>query len=364
MSAYANAQNAIDAGLLGGRDRIASLPVLIIMPHNRCNCRCMMCDIWKVKQVRELTTEDLKPHLNSVRELGVKWVVFSGGEPLLHTHLSELSSLFRREGIRVTLLTAGLLLERRAKIIAANFDDVIVSLDGPMEIHDQIRGVPGAFQRLAKGISSLRAQRAEIPAHARCTVQKENFCRLRDAVRTAHLMALNSISFLAADLSSAAFNRTRGWPEERLSKVALNCCEVEQLADEVEALIHENQRDIEEGFIAENPSKLRRIPLHFRAQLGQCSPVSPSCNAPWVSAVIDADGSLLPCFFHQPIGNIHSGSLINLLNSERAINFRRHLEISANPVCQRCVCSLHLASSCTDIDRLSVVSGKNSKHSL
>ncbi len=352
MSAHADAQNMIAARLLDGRDRVMSLPVLVIMPHNRCNCRCMMCDIWKIRQVRELTAEDLTPHLNSVRELGVKWVIFSGGEPLLHPHLSELSSLFRNEGIRVTLLTAGLLLERRAEMIAKNFDDVIVSLDGPIEIHNRIRAVPGAFQRLVRGIGALRRWRAEIPVRGRCTVQKENFCRLRDTVRAGHLMALNSISFLAADLFSAAFNRTQGWPEERRSKVALNCREVEQLADEMEALIRDNQKDIEDGFIVESPCKLRRIVLHFRAQLGQCPPASPPCNAPWVSAVIDADGSLLPCFFHQSIGNIYSGSLKDVLNSERAINFRRHLDISANPICQRCVCSLHLASSRTDIDRL------------
>src|SRR5579883_1032853 len=111
---------------------------------------------------------------------------------------------------------------------------------------------------------------------------EREFLPPRDTVRAARLMALNSISFLAADLSSAAFNHTESWPEERRSRVALNPHEVERLADEVEALIYENQRDIEEGFIVESPSKLWKIVRHFRAQIGQCSPLSPSCNAPWV----------------------------------------------------------------------------------
>ena len=350
MSTLLNLEGPINAELLDGKSRITSLPVLVIMPHNRCNCRCMMCDIWKIKQVRELTSEDLKPHLSAVRELGIQWVVLSGGEPLLHSHLSDLSSLFRNEGIRITLLTAGLLLERCSEAIAQNFDDVIASLDGPMDIHDRIRGVPGAFQKLTRGIVALRMRRPGIPVHARCTIQKENFSHLRDTVRAARLMALNSISFLAADLSSAAFNHTESWPEERRSRVALNPHEVEHLVDEVEALIYENQRDIEEGFIVESPSKLWKIVRHFRAQIGQCSPLSPSCNAPWVSAVIDAEGNLLPCFFHQPLGNIRNGSLKDILNSERSINFRRHLDISANPICQRCVCPLYLGSSRVGIE--------------
>ena len=57
------------------------------------------------------------------------------------------------------------------------------------------------------------------------------------------------------------------------------------------------------GFVLENPDKLRRIVHHFRAHLGLAEPVAPRCNAPWVSAVIESDGTVRPCFFHEPIGN-------------------------------------------------------------
>ena len=44
--------------------RIHSLPQLVLMPHSRCNCRCVMCDIWQANAVRkELTREDLLPHV-------------------------------------------------------------------------------------------------------------------------------------------------------------------------------------------------------------------------------------------------------------------------------------------------------------
>ncbi|HZX72824.1 MAG TPA: SPASM domain-containing protein, partial [Cyclobacteriaceae bacterium] len=66
------------------------------------------------------------------------------------------------------------------------------------------------------------------------------------------------------------------------------------------------------------------------------------CNAPWVSAVIESDGSLLPCFFHKPYGNINEHSFEELINSKKAIDFRKRLNVDKDPICQRCVCSLHI----------------------
>jgi sulfatase maturation enzyme AslB (radical SAM superfamily) len=120
--------------------------------------------------------------------------------------------------------------------------------------------------------------------------------------------------------------------------------EIAALEQEIELLIEQQWEDIDSGFVAESAEKLRRIARHFRAQLGDAAPAAPTCNAPWVSAVIEADGTVRPCFFHRPIGNIHEKALIEIVNGEPALDFRRQLDIPANPVCQRCVCSLHLSS--------------------
>ncbi len=323
---------------------IRTLPVLVLFPHNRCNCRCVMCDIWRIREIREITARDLEPHLDSFRALKVRWVVFSGGEALMHSDLATLSRLLRVEGIRLTLLTAGLTLEANAPLVVEYLDDVIVSLDGPPEIHDSIRRVPKAYDRLARGIRSLRKLRPEINVSGRCTVQKANVQHLRQTIWTARQLNLNSISFLAADMTSEAFNRPGGWTPEHQGGIALNAREVEELDREIETLIREHSRDIDMGFVAENAEKLRRIVLHFRAHLGQVRPTAPRCNAPWVSAVIEADGTLRPCFFHRALGNIHDKPVREILNSSEAIAFREQLDIPNNPICQRCVCSLHLTT--------------------
>ena len=321
---------------------IRSLPVIVISPHNQCNCRCVMCDIWRIREPEEITKEDLQRHLTSFRELGVRWVVFSGGEPQMNCQLPYLAQVLRSEGIRVTVLTAGLLLESQAEFIAASVDDVIVSLDGPAEVHNRIRRVPGAYERMALGIRALRQARAGIIVRARCTVQKENHSSLRATIACAKDAGLDSISFLAADLTSGAFNRPQGWSEERQHKIALNAEEVEALHSEIEQLISQCSAELNSGFIVESAGKLRKIVHHFRAHLGQVPHVSPRCNAPWVSAVIHASGEVRPCFFHSPMGNIRTQSLPDILNGPDALRFRANLNISADPICRRCVCSLYV----------------------
>ncbi|MGO8789415.1 MAG: radical SAM protein [Terriglobia bacterium] len=321
---------------------IRELPILVILPHSRCNCRCMMCDIWRIRQIREITAQDLEPHLAGLRELKVRWVVFSGGEPLMHSDLSALARLLRREGIRLTLLTAGLILERHAVQVAEDMDDVIVSLDGPREIHDRIRGVPDAYRRLERGIRALRERRAGMPIHARCTVQKNNIRHLLATVRAAEELGLNSISFLAADIMSEAFNHSVPMSESARGDVVLDSDDLGALETGLGLLATLCKEQMRSGFIRESPEKLRRIALHFRAHFGQAPPAAPRCNAPWVSAVIESDGSVRPCFFHRPFGNIRGGTFVDVLNNEAAVEFRSQLNISENPTCRRCVCSLFL----------------------
>lgn len=147
------------------------------------------------------------------------------------------------------------------------------------------------------------------------------------------------ISFLAADVSSEAFNRSVVWNSERQGQVALAAGQIAALEAEVDALIDAGECG---GFVAEPPEKLRRIVDHFRAHLGLQPGVAPRCNAPWVSAVLESDGVLRPCFFHRPIGTVANGAtLLEVLNGPEAVNFRRNLDVATNTICQRCVCSLN-----------------------
>ena len=316
-----------------------TLPVLILYPHSRCNCRCVMCDIWKTDSEQEISPAELERHGEDIARLRVEWVVFSGGEPLMHSDLFRLCRFLRERRIRTTLLSTGLLIERYSNQVVECLDDVIVSLDGPPEIHDAIRRVPRAFHRLASGVAALHQRKADFAVSARSTVQSRNCGQLRATVEAARALGLKSLSFLAADVSSEAFNRPGVWSAQRQNQVALAPSQISVLEAEVEALIDAGECG---SFVVESPEKLHRIVDHFRAHLGLRLPVAPRCNAPWVSAVLESNGVVRPCFFHRPIGRVGAGaSLREVLNGPEAISFRSSLDVSTNTVCRRCVCSLN-----------------------
>lgn len=323
------------------RHLLARMPILILHVHTSCNCRCVMCDIWKTGEGRSLRIEELTAQLPSMRKLGVQWVVFSGGEPLLNPEFAGLCSILHRERIRVTLLTTGILLGRHAESVASSFDDITISLDGPEEIHNEIRRVPQAYRMIREGIAAVRGIRPGLSIKARTTVQKANSRFLCATVEAARALGLDGISFLAADLTSEAFNRPYGWTRERQHEVGLSAGDLPDLEREIEMLIERFTSEIHSGFIAESPDKLRRIVRHFRAHLGMECPRSPACNAPWVSAVVEADGSVRPCFFHPSFANVHRTSLDEAVNGESALAFRSSLKVDSDPTCNRCVCSLN-----------------------
>jgi Fe-coproporphyrin III synthase len=297
-----------------------------------------MCDIWKSTDRREMTAADLERHLEDIDRLSVEWIVLSGGEPLMHSDLFRFCDPLRRRGLRITLLSTGLLLERHARAIVDCMSDVIVSLDGPPPIHDRIRRLPGAFAQLLRGVDAILAHRPDYSISARSTVQRLNCGSLCETARFAKQARLKSISFLAADLTSEAFNHPRGWTEDQQERVALSEHQIPVLEHQIDELTAEWGNT---GFVLENREKLLRLAHHFAAHLGLVEAVAPPCNAPWVSAVVETDGTVRPCFFHRPLGHLNGGSLLAVLNGPQAVAFRTSLNVKTNTVCRRCVCSLN-----------------------
>jgi Fe-coproporphyrin III synthase len=339
MSHPTETQNETQAVRRSGR--IDSMPILILYAHSSCNCRCVMCDIWKTSESTSFSPEALARCLPAIRLLGVRWVVLSGGEPLLNPDWPLVCRMLKDENIRITILTTGLLLEKYAGEIPEHCDEVIVSLDGPEPVHDEIRQLRKAFSLLQRGVSAVRDRAPQFRITARTTVQKVNRLHLKSTVDAASMLRLNGISFLAADLTSRAFNRPQPWPLDRQLAVGLSVEEIQELQEEVESLIQSHRAEIASGFIAESPDKLRRIVHQFRVHLGLARAESPICNAPWVSSVIETDGTVRPCFFHRSIGNLGTLPLEEIVNGQEAASFRSGLDIANNPTCNRCVCSLN-----------------------
>jgi MoaA/NifB/PqqE/SkfB family radical SAM enzyme len=253
-------------------EEIVSLPILPLNVHEHCNCRCLMCDIWQRKDGKELDLVDFELLRASLVRLGVRQVVLTGGEPLLHRNLEGLLEFLRECNVSITLLTTGLLLSKRADVVAANVDEIIISLDGPEDVHDRVRRVKGAYRLIGDGIRAVRQRRMDMPVHGRCTVQKENHSLLRKAVAGAKFLGMNSISFLAADVTSQAFNRELVWPGERQSQVVLTRQEIEALEEEIRSLTRENEGISGHNTLANQPRSYGASPAALGSNSANCLP--------------------------------------------------------------------------------------------
>jgi len=303
-----------------------------------------MCDIWKGNNnVKQLEEADIDKMLESMRKLSTKVVVMSGGEALMHPNFFRLCEIIKSLNIKITLLSTGLLLKKFASEIITKSDEVIVSLDGSKEVHDKIRNIPNAFEKLKEGVQELKRLNPKFRVTARCVIQKENFEDLLLIVEAAREIGLDQISFLTADITTDAFNRPELWGEEKVNEVRLSPKELERFNQVIEKLIETHSQDFNTRFIAESHEKIRRFYEYYAAFQGLTQFPSIRCNAPWVSAVIEADGSVRPCFFHEVIGDIREESLEGIINSENSISFRKNLDVKTNSICKKCVCSLNLS---------------------
>jgi len=129
---------------------------------SRCNMKCSFCDWWKMN-MPELPTEKALTAIDEVCSLGVPFFDLSGGEPLLRKDLLTLAKKASSYGCLISMNTNGTLVKSdKASGIADAFDVVVVSLDGPKEIHDKIRGVAGTYDKAIEAIKLLKTNGVKV----------------------------------------------------------------------------------------------------------------------------------------------------------------------------------------------------------
>ena len=174
-------------------------------------------------------------------------------------------------------------------------------------------------------------------------IHRLNYTVWPKIIDSAKQIGIDQVSFLPADVSSHAFNRELLWSDQRQHEILPELTELDVLKTILEKMIVTYKSDFDDGFIAESPEKLRRIYSYYAAFYGLNPFPYKKCNAPWVSMVVEADGTVRPCFFHPPMGNIREHSLESIINSDKSIRFRKKLDIDKDSTCIKCVCYLHLS---------------------
>lgn len=145
---------------LDGAGRSRGPRYITLKPTLRCNLRCEFCrfvangDVFGKRDW--LGIDDWRRVIDEVAPYRPYFCI-TGGEPTLYPHLPQLIAHIKQHGLVCVVTTNGTLLERRAEaLLQAPPDVLILSLDGPREVHDSVRGVPGTFDRLTRGLTALR----------------------------------------------------------------------------------------------------------------------------------------------------------------------------------------------------------------
>jgi MoaA/NifB/PqqE/SkfB family radical SAM enzyme len=144
----------------------------------RCNARCHFCDIWALEPKDEASIETIEKNLKDLRRLGVKYVDFTGGEPLLRKDAPEVFRLAKSLGFTTSMTTNTILYPKRAEEMRGLVDFLNFSLDGgDAETHDQSRGVQ-IFDTLVKSVE-LAHSLGERPV-LNHTVTAQNYDRIHE----------------------------------------------------------------------------------------------------------------------------------------------------------------------------------------
>ncbi|HVE12951.1 MAG TPA: radical SAM protein [Elusimicrobiota bacterium] len=135
-----------------------------------CNLRCAYCYVDFDHAIKDLPLDALKKAISEARACGTERISLEGGEPTARKDIGDLVDPIVDLGSECNINTNGYFIPRHVQRLkrAAMLS---VSLDGPKEVHDRLRG-PGSFDKAVEGIRVARAN--GIRVHILSVLTKHN----------------------------------------------------------------------------------------------------------------------------------------------------------------------------------------------
>ncbi len=184
----------------------------------RCNAKCPFCFYISkqdaaVASASELSLAEIKRMAPQLGKL--LWLAFSGGEIFLRSDLVEITKLFYRVNRPAIILlpTNGLLQETIYHAVETILQEcpkssivVKLSLDGPGPVHDELRGVPGAYQKTLKtceALGKLVYQYANFELGINtvfCQANQEHIDEVIDLVQTLPQVKTHTVSLIRGEV--------------------------------------------------------------------------------------------------------------------------------------------------------------------
>jgi len=299
-------------GALAGYCRPTSIVILLT---ERCNARCLHCDIWKNRGKEDSPSlDEWKKVLTDIRQwLGPVQVTFSGGEALLKPFATDLVAHGSAIGLFIELLTHGYWLEhaRIERLAEANPWRVTVSLDGLGSTHDRVRGRDGFFARTISSIETLRRasqhRRTPLPIRLKTVVMSHNLSELGEVARFARDRGLE-VFYQPIEQNYNTpedprwFEHSDNWPKDTAAAVAA-----------VSELMELKRRGLP---IVNSRAQLEAMAAYFRdpdslrvaVQSHSAHERRQHCMA-LTMLQLQANGDVVVCTSLAPVGNVKGDSI-------------------------------------------------------
>ncbi len=188
--------------------RVPPGPLILYLELTRnCNLRCQFCDMWKIKYrnpedlSKELSLSEIINLVDEAKRMGTILIHLAGGEVLLRPDIVEIVRQINKRGLASSLTTNGTLLSEKMikDLIAAGLKHIIVSLDSSFpEIHDEIRGVRGTFEKVVQSIKDIKTISDNMKISINTLITKKNFkyhyCLYNFEFKKIQLLLMNFIS--------------------------------------------------------------------------------------------------------------------------------------------------------------------------
>lgn len=283
---------------------------IVLLMTERCNARCVHCDIWKNKGAEPTpAVARWKQLLSDLASwLGPAQVTLSGGEALLRPYTPELLVFGKQCGLQMELLTNGYWIDqsRIEKAVLAEPWRITVSVDGIGEIHNVVRGRADFWTHTERSIRSMMRLREE--RNLRCLI------RLKTVIMRQNLAHVLDVAEFAAENGLEVFYQ----PIEQNYNTAENhewYVNGENWPQDADAAVRQVDRLIEGGKkglpIRNSLAQLEVMKSYFSspAQLvaavqGHVAHEGHRVCAAATSLQVQANGDVVVCSHKRPVGNI------------------------------------------------------------
>ncbi len=288
---------------------------------HRCFCRCRMCNIWQIpKELPDLPLSTWTELLSSPGLQGLREIDITGGEPFLRDDLGELISWIcqakaeRFPHLRTLAVTTNGVLTQRVveqttRLIGSlqqqGIDLVLAcGMDGVGPVHDRIRGLPGAWEKLSRtleGLLQLRKEHPNLILGIKTTIIPDNIAELDKITTFAQEHGLFTIISPRIITANRFGNREL---EESLNFSKTDIDALKEFFAKPEVGWGGHGETLVNYFVSKRVQK--------------------PCSAGFNTVFVRHNGELFPCpVISNPLGNIRNELLTELLSSPQAAAFRR-----------------------------------------